>query len=733
MNNPAQGVAQQLQPHVHLISLHRFPLIASLNVEQAFRYLLDAPSIVKQIAPMSWNYVSAPQDGTLWLEWIPLEKTDQPFPSDGYAWGDPEQTYRQDFSGYTIEWRSHQIGYRPGHDQVASHARTRYHFISKNPSVNAPPPDPSLWIVHYHAADPNRVMPASNVPVSGQMRQTIAFRTWLESQGRLERRDFMLHDREHWPSLNIPGQMQQPGQYNAMQNRYPQQHYPQQGGGPPAAKKARTSGPSISMPGSSDGPHDSTIEMDEDTALGDFFDHLTQRDISLARYMQHHRWMEEVFSSPYASSQIVPPDLGMGLMGELKGLTDGILEPPNMDFMDRADSKPPKAKEATPFTNLKKEQVEEFGKRVQKHLEEGHAEIERMKAEHAAKMQDWKKVKSLMQAEKRLRFATWEGHEDAVPTYRLEEPLTNGHGEEVAGKESVDDVVKEVEDLLKVKITGREDAKRVARGGLRDRKPPPFDYEQQNQPDLTLDGLINDDPEQSGTPAAGANGSSTQPTFHDDPMAVTQTAGEQKVPSAVPQSTFQSDLNQGTPNAGSEQNTGGDALDDLPGIDMNDTLMDGMDIDVGDSNLDFGDGNADGLDSLGDSMTPAQPEAPATDGQSAQPANTTSAAQTADGTNPSDDASQAQNQGQPGQTQPSNTETGAGTGDNGLGDDAGDTSMFNDTFDDLTNIDGNGDDGLIDFDGGGMGMDDSAFGDALHGMDAPDGSGDGNTPATGGS
>jgi hypothetical protein len=47
--------------------------------------------------------------------------------------------------------------------------------------------------------------------------------------------------------------------------------------------------------------------------------------------------------------------------------------------------------------------------------------------------------------------------------------------------------------------------------------------------------------------------------------------------------------------------------------------------------------------------------------------------------------------------------------DNGLFDDG--------TFDDLTNMDGEAsDDGLLDFDGG-MGMEDSAFGDAMHGMD----------------
>ncbi|USW56127.1 Putative SWI/SNF and RSC complexes subunit Ssr4 protein [Septoria linicola] len=392
MQNPSQGVAPQLQPHVHLVSGHRFPHVATLGTEQAYRYLLDAPTIVKQISPMSWHYVTSPQDGTVWLEWIPQEKTEHPYPSDGYVWGDMEQSYRQDYNGYTLELRVQTVGYRPGHDQMATHARTRYHFIAKSPNVAAANPDPSLWIVHYHSADPKQIMPASQVPVSPHVQQIITQRRWLESQGRLERREFMLHDREHWPTLHIPGhERQQPNPVGTPQRPY--QPYPSATG--PPNKRPRTSGPSGAlMPGASDSLPDMTIEAEEDTSLGDFFDHLTQRDISMARYMQHHRWMEEVFSSPYATSQIVPPDLGLGLMGELKGLTDGILEPPNTDVREDPAAKPAKAKEADAFSNLTKEQVDEFSKRVAKHLEEGQAEIEKMKADHAAKMAEWKKQRT---------------------------------------------------------------------------------------------------------------------------------------------------------------------------------------------------------------------------------------------------------------------------------------------------------------------------------------------------
>lgn len=375
------------------MSGYRFPHVATLGIEQVYHYLFEAPKIVKTLSPMSWHYVTPPQDGTLWLEWIPLEKMDHPYSSDGYIWADMEHSFRQEYNGYTIELRVQAVGYRPGHDQMATHARTRYHFIAKSPQVAAANPDPSLWLVHYHSADPNQIMPASQVPVAPQTQQIITQRRWLESQGRLDRRDFMLHDREHWPTLNIPGQptMQQAAHpAGTPQRGYGA--YPQQG---PPAKKARTSGPSgLAMPGSSEGLPDMTIEAEEDTSLGDYFDHLTQRDISLARYTQHHRWMEEVFSSPYATSQIVPPDLGLGLMGELKGLTEGILPPPNTDVREVDMPKPAKAKEAEPFTNLTQDQVEEFSRRVAKHLEQGQAEIEKMKADHAAKMAEWRQKKT---------------------------------------------------------------------------------------------------------------------------------------------------------------------------------------------------------------------------------------------------------------------------------------------------------------------------------------------------
>lgn len=604
------------------------------------------------------------------------------------------------------------------------------------------------------------------------MRQILTERRWLEGQGKLDRKDFMLHDREHWPTLSLPGgsHMQQAGvyanqmmQHPLVQNRFPQNPYAH--GQPPPAKRPRTSG-GLSMPGPSDGLQDTSIEDEENTSLGDFFDHLSPREISMARYMQHHRWMEEVFSSPYASSQIVPPDLGLGLMGELKGLTEGILEQPSLDEVAKPVQRPDKAKEAQPFTNLTKEQVNEFTRRVDKHLENGRAEIERMKREHAEKMAEWKKTKTVMQAEKKLRYATWDGHESAVPAYRLDMPATNGHVDDGVPVK-VEDVVKEVEDVLKVKITGHKDATLIEKGGLEKEEEPEPEPEGQMvqegamQPAQDVSNIRGQEPMMSG-----ANGSmkQEQPGFNQHLYPTPDTQGQalaSSVPPTIPQPTFAGEQPR---HAHSEsitqvqQSTFDNTedhhhLDDVEGMGMGDqSYVDDMDMDVDTGEIDFIEHDEASGDEGG--VLVEAPEASA--GFSGQPevrpqgtsgVDPTSAATgglshtdspvTFGETGGQQVSTPRQGQQQP----PVSTEATEGfvAGESAIDDstvaqetalaDIGEADpgiggadhddLFDDgTFDDLGNVDdGAGDDGLIDFDGGGMGMEESAFGDALHGMD----------------
>lgn len=704
---------------------------------------------------MAWTYVQAPRDGTVWLEWISPRRENR-FASDGYAWGDPEQTGRQERNGYTIEWMTHTVGYRPGveNNSMASHARTRFHFINKNPNVNAPHPDPTLWIVHYHQTDRNRMLPANQMPVSQHARQQLNERRYLESQGQLDKREFMLHDREHWPAISLPGSagqhmqhphaMQQHGMYGnpAMMHaqqmgaaagvpRFPQQPYAQ---GQPPAKRPRHSSGSAARPG--EHALDMSIEDEENQVL-DYFDHLTPRDISLARYKQHHYWMEEVFNSPYASSAIVPPDLGLGLMGELKGLTEGILNPPSTEDYKPAPPEDPRngstrtIKEAQAFTNLKREQVEEFNKRVEKHLEDGRAEIERMKKEHAEKIAGWKQSKALLQAEKKLRYATWEGHENAVPVvFRLDVPTANGHAEENGAKsETVEDIVRESKALLGGEIQSHKEAALIRRGGLEEeeeKKPEPTP-----QPEMD----VQEDPMGASTVAAFPGQDDLKPQA---PLSDVQ--------AQVPQ---QQQPDEPNPNANADSFAmddiqGDSGLVDMDGMDMMDDSLIDMDGDNGDITfIDRDDDETFGEEptavdapALPDPQPAEQVEAPAP----AEPSEITAAPESeipaavvdAPAPEPAELVTRAEESAIP-----------AATADASLGNEpdvsavteqttappvaeedttepplGNDADIFGDgTFDDLPDMGGDVDDdgdGLIDF---GEGMDETGFGDAMHGMD----------------
>ena len=89
----------QKLPHVHLLSSYPYPVLASLSVEHALDYLLQAPRVVRDLAPVSWTYLHPPGDGTILLAWQPPTHQSR-FSSDGYVWLDPESTFTHDVRGY---------------------------------------------------------------------------------------------------------------------------------------------------------------------------------------------------------------------------------------------------------------------------------------------------------------------------------------------------------------------------------------------------------------------------------------------------------------------------------------------------------------------------------------------------------------------------------------------------------------------------------------------------------
>ena len=48
------------------------------------------------MAPMNWQFLDAPGDGTMMLEWQPQRQSS----TDGYIWGDVERVYTTEVRGY---------------------------------------------------------------------------------------------------------------------------------------------------------------------------------------------------------------------------------------------------------------------------------------------------------------------------------------------------------------------------------------------------------------------------------------------------------------------------------------------------------------------------------------------------------------------------------------------------------------------------------------------------------
>lgn len=377
-----------------------------------------------------------------------------------------------------------------GRENATAHTRNRYRIVGKNPAVQGANVDPSLWIVHYGAADPSQRVPINNIPNNPAIMNTLRERQQLERQGQLTRIPFMLHDRSLWPRINLgPVQMQgqggmYPGQMNQMHRNQQQQFYQQQQMlGQPPQKRMRHAPPGAQggmvdprmQPGMPPQPPIDTAMLDEEenVALGDLLDHMTPRDVSLIRYTQHHEWMEEVFASAYPVTQIAPVDLGFGLSGELGEITQGLLNPPDENF----SAEPPKSKELVKSATYKKldaEKTEEFERRVNAYLQKGEEDLERMRTEHAKTLEQLRKGKTYLKAERQLREVRNASHDD----------------EDDPDFEPLDGVIKGVENSLNVMIAPRQDVSCVSKGGLIEEvpKPPQVNGETSNGTSAAVNG-----------------------------------------------------------------------------------------------------------------------------------------------------------------------------------------------------------------------------------------------------
>lgn len=372
-------------------------------------------------------------------------------------------------------------GFQPRVENVAIHSRKRYRLVPPaNQDPSLPPADPTLWIVHYAPAENQDRLPANRVPITQETQNSLSQREYIRQHGQLVRKDFMLYDGNNWPIVNMPGgassgqplpAMAYPNNVMAQMNRnqqpymMPQHAMNQPGVGPPAPKRPRQIGPSHGHGPSRaipQVPQPSTLD-EEDIGTGDAMDTLTPRDISANRYMLHHEWMEEIFSSPYGTSQIVPVELGLGRKGEIESLTREFFNAPTSDVS-------PTSKDAAPAQvgRLEPGKAEDFSRQATQRVGQIQAEMERLKRQHARRMSKLNNGLAIKEAERKLRSLGTSGSDKIgrsqpakVPSSGVDEIL--GRVEIELGKS-----IKNLEEISCVQKGGLEEKPPVSEGGLRD-------------------------------------------------------------------------------------------------------------------------------------------------------------------------------------------------------------------------------------------------------------------------
>ena len=383
----------------------------------------------------------------------------------------------------TVEMYVHRSGFHPPNETIATHARRRYRLTpARAPNPNLPPCDPALWIVHYSRAEPQYHYPANQIPLNQQVQSAATERRFLQQHGQLVRKEFMLRDHNNWPTINLPNSGYQasgyPGNVISHLNRSQPQSYmpPGTGGhiGPSPSKRPRhahTVAPTTSIAAATMAQaqaQDAAVNEEEDTSRGDLMDFLTPKDISTMRYKQHHEWLEEVFSSPFTTGQIIPVQLGLGRKGELEALTK--------DFFDAPTTGTPTPEGPLPIPSrvgkMDVGKAEDFTRRATEKVAEINAEMEKLKKQHARRVAKVKKGAAIREAEQNLRLAALTL--DNGDSWALDEPTRSPTGgaaaKSSAGQRgSVDDIIAKVEKDMGKSIVVVREMECMQKGGLEEK------------------------------------------------------------------------------------------------------------------------------------------------------------------------------------------------------------------------------------------------------------------------
>ncbi|KAI0106213.1 hypothetical protein GGR51DRAFT_560017 [Nemania sp. FL0031] len=500
MTDPSHAVARELLPHVHLLSTYRYTYKAQVQPVEVTSWLMQAPKIARDTAPFFWSYIDKPENGQVYLAWQPLQLMGTQFASDGFIWPPQEAYFTQEVgNGLILEMYYHKAGFAFG-EQFASRSRRRFRLIPANaPNPNTPQPDPSLWIVHYGPIENNERIPSQAIPRDNRTQHVLEIRGRLQRCGQIQRKEFILSDKMNWPHIAWPKETSRQPAYPANRGVPQNMAYPPQGppAGTPSVRRSRNNQGQLNAMSL---VAQQELDDEEDTSRGDLFDLLSPRDVSMSRYKQNHEWMEEILSSAYRMGQIGFADLGFGLKGELSGLTEGIFEAQGANTITQAPTKATTTtrldpEQATTTTRLDPEKAAEFRKRATDKIESTKAEIEKMKADHAKRMAKFKQNSLITTSEKELRTAVDDTSAEFLRLDSKEEADDGSSRWPPKHHKKVDDIVSQVEAHLSRRAEVIHDLIRIQLGGYQEPIPEP------TAPINVLQATM------SGGPAPSANGS----------------------------------------------------------------------------------------------------------------------------------------------------------------------------------------------------------------------------------
>ena len=471
----------------------------------------------------------------------------------------------------------HRTGFHPPNETMSCHSRKRYRLVvptNKPLPPGTPSCDPSLWLIHYTKAERRDHYPATNIAVQPQIQTLLRERAWLQRQGQLTKKEFMLHDKNNWPTINFPGLSQ--GQTIGVPGMPAQPGLARGGPLGPAPTRAQARqgrGNSVSIP-------EPTLEEEEDVSRGDVLDFLTPRDISRMRYEQHHEWMEELVNSPYSVNQIVPVELGLGRKGALEDLTNGFFTAPTSAIHEPSEGPPARVGKMDP------EKVEQFRLKAEEKLASINAELEQMKKEHAKRMSLLERSSVYVNAERKLRNAVEDPAISGNQALRLEK-VRQGNDLPSEPLEKIADIVAEVESQFNRLAVPIPKIACIQKGGLEEKtedeveeealpskKTPTGSPEDANKADVDeeMSNVVEQEPPQQ---------TSTVPIVEQEPVTEKPKSPipTSAVTAPVDESAAATDTQTAQPAAATTtENVGGESKDE--------PSMGGMDVDVDMGGLD---------------------------------------------------------------------------------------------------------------------------------------------------